>query len=105
MFDESLRLVGWFIIGIGVAIGLAVLVLGWLAGRLFPKIRYVAPFAVVGLAYMWLRHAKDRYWDPFLVPWLLAAAAVTLYWALRRSRTARPPPDGPHRRATPPPGT
>jgi hypothetical protein len=94
---ESLSRILWFIIGIGVAIGLAIVVLGWLAGRLFPKVRYVAPFAVVALAYAWLGHAKDRYWDTFIVPWFLAAAAVALYWAVRRPRSARSPPDGPHR--------
>jgi len=93
---RALELLEGFIIAVGVGIAVAIIVLGWLAGRLFPRIRYVAPFALAGLATACLRLAKDWYWSPFVVLWLLAAAAVALYWALRRPARVRPPEDGLH---------
>lgn len=81
---RALELLEGFIIAVGVGVALAIVGLGWLAGRLLPRTRFVAPFAAAGIAVACGRLAKDWYWDSFVILWLLAAAAVALYWALRR---------------------
>jgi hypothetical protein len=87
---RGLQWLWWFIFATGVGVALAIVVLGWLAGRLLPRVRHVAPFAVAGLAYGCMRFLlKDWWWQYFAVSWFLAAAAVALYWTFRRPPGSR----------------
>ncbi len=93
------------ILGIVIAVAIAIAVLGWGIGRVVPRARFVAPFALAAIpAYLVLGY--DRAFQVFVMaPCLVAASAVTLYWLVRLSRTARPPtagetrPRGPGRRS------
>ncbi|HET8542826.1 MAG TPA: hypothetical protein VFL83_23335 [Anaeromyxobacter sp.] len=81
--SETTRLL-LFVLAFTAAIALGVVALGWLVGRLFPRVRHLAPLVIAAIACWILRSA----W-PLGVVWLVAGAATVAGFVARDSRRRR----------------
>ena len=62
-------------------VAVAIVFFGWIAGRVFPPVRHVAPIAFAALACWFLAERFDR--TLFTVPWMTAGAVGSIAAILR----------------------
>ncbi len=65
----------------------AIVVLGWVIGRIFPRARFIAPFVLVVIPACIVLGQDLAFQLVTLGPCVVAATAVTLYWLVRAGRT------------------